>query len=67
MENKCPDCGCEEIIKGKLVSYGTIVFVPQDEKGFVKKSSYIYALACKRCGTVFSLKLSDKPTKLTER
>ncbi len=67
MENKCPDCGCDEIIKGELMSYGGLTFVPQDQKGLVKKSSNIYALACKKCGTVFGLKLSDKPSKLTER
>ncbi|MBQ5561977.1 MAG: transcription initiation factor TFIIIB [Clostridia bacterium] len=65
MENKCPFCGNEKIINGKLESTGGLVFLPNDQKGLVKKSSYISALACEKCGAVFGMKLTDKPCKLT--
>lgn len=64
--NKCPNCGSEEIIQGDLISYGGVTFIPQEQTGLIKKSSYICASACKKCGTVFNFKLTDKPTKLTE-
>lgn len=66
MENKCPNCGCEKVINGDLVSTGGLVFVPENQNWLIKKSSYITAIACKKCGTIFGLKLSDKPSKLTE-
>lgn len=66
MDNKCPNCGCEEIIKGDFGSFGGLVFIPEGQGGVIKKSSYVNALACKKCGTVFGLKLADKPNKLTE-
>ncbi len=66
MEKKCPECGSEEIIKGKLAASNGCVFIAETETGFVKKSSLVSALACKKCGAVFGLKLSDKPVKLTD-
>jgi transcription elongation factor Elf1 len=66
MENKCPFCGNESIINGKLESTGGLVFIPEGENGLIKKSSYISALACRKCGAVFGFKLTDKPVKLTD-
>ena len=66
MESKCPNCNSKEIIKGDLWSTGGLVFIPENENGFIKKSSYICALACKKCGTVFGFQLTDTPTKLTD-
>lgn len=66
MENRCPFCGNESLINGKLESTGGLVFIPDDQNGLVKKSSYISALACKKCGAMFGMKLTDKPCKLTD-
>lgn len=63
---KCPECGSEEIIEGKLSAMSGVVFIPETEKGAIKKSSLISAFACKKCGAVFGLKLTDKPVKLTD-
>lgn len=63
---KCPQCGASDIINGSLSSTGGMVFIPEGETGMVKKSAYITACACKKCGTVFGFRLSDKPHKLTE-
>ncbi|MBQ8170434.1 MAG: hypothetical protein IJZ95_00450 [Oscillospiraceae bacterium] len=68
MERKCPVCGSTEIITGTLLSTGGVVFTPEDQPvtRIIKKSSYIKALACKKCGEVFGFKLADIPTKLTD-
>ena len=63
---KCPECGNEDIIEGNLSAMSGVVFIPETEKGAIKKSSLINAFACKKCGAVFGLKLSDKPVKLTD-
>ncbi|MBR1383431.1 MAG: hypothetical protein IJ555_06420 [Ruminococcus sp.] len=66
MDNRCPECGSEDIIEGKLNGAYGVVFIPENESGLIKKSSYIKADACRKCGAVFGLKLTDKPNKLTE-
>ncbi len=64
---KCPKCGSEDIMNGSLsASYG-VTFIPDTQKGFVKKNSLITCSACKDCGAVFDLALTDKPNKLTSR
>ena len=47
MENneKCPYCGNEGIMNGKLESPYGVAFIPDGQKGLVKKSSMISALA----------------------
>ncbi len=66
MEEKCPICGSMEVISGELSSTGGFVFIPDSEKGkLVMKSSFVKAQACKKCGEIFSLKLADKPNKIT--
>ncbi|MDE6261404.1 MAG: hypothetical protein K2M42_11225 [Oscillospiraceae bacterium] len=68
MENrKCPKCGSVDIMSGSLSSAYGLVFIPDAEKGFVKKSSTIVCCACKDCGSVFDLVLTDKPNKLTSK
>ncbi len=67
MTAKCPKCGSEKIMQGELSSFGGFVFIPENEKGLVKKSSFITAGACKECGAVFDISLTDKPNKLTDR
>lgn len=67
MEEKCPRCGSEELMKGKLESAYGVAFIPEGQKGIVKKSSYVTALACKKCGAVFGLELADDPIKLTDK
>ena len=64
---KCPNCGLDALICGELVSTGGIVFVPYEQQGTEKQCSYISALACRKCGTVFGFKLLDKPAKITDR
>ena len=63
---RCPDCGSSDIMKGALCSTGGVVFAPEKQSGLFKKCAYVNALACKRCGTVFALKLADNPDKLTD-
>ncbi len=53
-------------MKGALSSTGGVVFAPEKQSGLFKKCAYVNALACKRCGTVFALKLADNPDKLTD-
>lgn len=68
MENrKCPKCGSEDIMNGNLASAYGLVFIPDTEKGLFKKSSSIICSACRDCGTVFDLTLTDKPNKLTSK
>lgn len=52
---------------GLLESAYGVGFIPEGQKGLVKKSSMITALACKKCGAVFGFELTDKPVKLTDR
>ncbi len=66
MENKCPCCGSEEIMTGSLESAYGVAFIPDGQKGLVKKSSTVSALACRKCGAVFGFRLTDKPIKLTD-
>ena len=66
MEYKCPCCVSGEIINGTLEAAYRVVFVPENQKGSVRKSSLISALACKKCGAVFGMKPTDKPLKLTD-
>lgn len=66
MENaKCPKCGSRDTIRGSLSASFGVTFIPENEKGVVKKSSFINCCACKDCGAVFDLSLADKPAKLT--
>ncbi|WP_026478307.1 PF20097 family protein [Alkaliphilus transvaalensis] len=61
---KCNKCGKENIVKGNLQHSGSVLFVPQDQKGlYVKKASGIIAHACKDCGCVFDLTL-ENPEKI---
>lgn len=63
----CPVCGSEDIFDGKLSSTGGFVFIPEEEKGrFLQRSSFMTASACKECGAVFDLRLTDSPNKLTK-
>ena len=66
-EKTCPTCGSPNIIEGDLSSTGGFVFIPETENGkFLMRSSYMKASACRSCGAVFDLRLTDKPNKLTE-
>ena len=68
MENKCPVCGCAEVIEGSISGgRGDIVFLPYEQSGTIfLKSAKIRALACKKCGEVYRLTLTDKPNMLTD-
>ena len=68
MENKrCPKCGSEEVMSGDLTASYGFTFIPDTQKGMVKKCSFLTCSACKDCGAVFDLTLTDKPNKLTNR
>lgn len=68
MENKqCPKCGSNDIMTGSLSASRGFTFIPDTQSGIVLKSSYIACCACKDCGAVFDLTLTDKPSKLTNR
>ena len=54
-------------MQGELSGLGGLVFVPENQNGIQKKSSYISAGACKDCGAVFDITLTDKPSKLTNK
>ena len=53
----CPECGSEKIIEGYLASYGTVRFYEVVPTSKIPRHTSVLASACKRCGTVFSLKL----------
>ncbi|MCR5684505.1 MAG: PF20097 family protein [Lachnospiraceae bacterium] len=65
-DRKCPECNSDELIEGLLSASMGLTFIPDDEKGFIKKSSLVSALACRKCGAVFGLRLKNKPDKLTD-
>lgn len=52
---------------GSLSASRGFTFIPDTQSGIVLKSSYIACCACKDCGAVFDLTLTDKPSKLTNR
>ena len=63
----CPVCGSSNVFDGKLSSTGGFVFIPEEEKGkFLQRSSFMTASACRDCGAVFGLRLTDHPNKLTK-
>jgi RNA polymerase subunit RPABC4/transcription elongation factor Spt4 len=67
-EKVCPTCGSTDIMEGDLSSTGGFVFIPESERGkFLMKSSYMTASACRSCGAVFGLRLTDTPNKLTNK
>lgn len=60
MDKKCQKCGSANIIKGKLVGYAGVAFIPDESKGFRKKASAVTACACKDCGCIFDFELEYK-------
>ena len=63
----CPVCGSSDVIEGNLSSTGGFVFIPDAEQGkFLMRSSFMTASACRECGSVFGLRLTDQPNKLTK-
>ncbi len=53
--DKCPQCGCSEIGKGKMSGYASLT-----PKGKVFASSAIVAEVCTDCGFILRLKV-EKP------
>ena len=67
MERKCPECGSAEVMEGTLNAMGGFAFVPCGQTTAILKGSYMKALACRKCGAVFGLTLTDRPHQLTYR
>ncbi|MBR6873699.1 MAG: hypothetical protein IKN17_09375 [Ruminococcus sp.] len=65
MTAKCPKCGSVKVMQGELTALGGFVFKPENEQD--DRHCYIAAGACKDCGAVFDITLTDKPNKLTDR
>jgi len=57
-EKKCPECGCEEIGKGKLSDYANLA--PMGK--FFSMGSAILAEVCTNCGLIIRLR-AEKPDK----
>lgn len=60
MEIHCEKCNGTNIVKGKLLSTGGVVFVPDGQKSIVRQSSGVVAFACKDCGCIFNIRLEKR-------
>jgi len=69
MTVKCPACGAETVIEGKLsTGMGGLVFTTQSAQSklpFTKNYSTLTAKGCKTCGAVFDIRM-ENPGALTE-
>ena len=63
MDKKCEKCESSRITKGKLIGYSGVVFIPENQKGLIKKNSAVTAYACKDCGAIFDIRL-EHPDKI---
>ena len=53
---KCPECGSERILDGKLQGYGGVVFIEKGTENKLRPNAYkTECKACLDCGTVFDL------------
>ena len=66
MEKKCPECGCTELIEGTLGAMDGVAFIPSNQDRLFLHGSHIRALACRKCGAVFGLTLTNRPHHLTD-
>ena len=58
---KCPLCGSENILDGKLVSYGAIAFVEKGTENTLRPNAYkTECKGCLDCGHIFGLHLIPK-------
>ncbi len=60
--NKCPECGCTNIGKGKLSGYANIMPVGK----FLSTGSQIIAYICSNCGLILKFKVTN-PEKFTNK
>ncbi|HOO13146.1 MAG TPA: transcription initiation factor TFIIIB [Bacillota bacterium] len=60
-KEKCPECGCNEIGRGKMSGHACIV-----PEGRVFASSALIAEVCTDCGLVLRLKV-EKPHKFKQK
>ncbi|NLX86258.1 MAG: transcription initiation factor TFIIIB [Clostridiales bacterium] len=60
-KEKCPECGCKEIGRGKMSGYACMV-----PEGRVFVSSALIAEVCTDCGLILRLKV-EKPHKFKRK
>lgn len=60
MEIHCVKCNSTNVVEGKLVSSGSVVFVPDGQKGVIKQSAPVKCFACNDCGCIFNIRLEKK-------
>lgn len=58
---KCPLCGSENILDGKLVSYGAVAFVEKGTENKLRPNAFkTECKGCLDCGHIFDLRLIPK-------
>ena len=62
----CPECGSDEIIEGDLMAMDGVAFVPAVQDTVVPRGCRVRALACRKCGAVFGLRLKDTKHLIVE-
>ena len=63
---RCPECGSNEIVEGDLMAMEGVGFVPVVQDTVVPRGCGIRALACRKCGAVFGLRLNDRKHLIAE-
>jgi len=55
---KCPECGGENIIEGRLNSHFPVVFIKKGTENKLRPESYkVESKACTDCGKMFDLRI----------
>ena len=63
---RCPECGSDESIEGDLTALEGVAFVPAIQDRVIPRGCGVRALACRKCGSVFGLKLKDTKNLIVE-
>ena len=63
---RCPECGSNEIVEGDLMAMDGVGFVPAVQDTVVPRGCGIRAVACRKCGVVFGLRLNDRKHLIVE-
>lgn len=64
---RCPECSSEEIVEGDLMAMSGVAFVPAVQDTVIPRGCGVRALACRKCGAVFGLRLNDRKHLIVEK
>ena len=63
---RCPECGSNVIVEGDLMATSGVAFVSTVQDKVIPSRGGVRALACRKCGAVFGLKLNDRKHLIAE-